>query len=205
VVATVIILLGRAEMSVWQWFGNSPSKYFIMAMGIHAATVYVPLYIGHGVTRRDFTVGGAVFFGTASVAFAGIVMVGYLLEWIVRAATGQFGPVGAIASVGDAAIVFARAVLIHLAFVCTGWLIGAAFYRYGTWIGILLIPVCAIPGFLSDFVLQTNPDGLDLRDILDLGTATGPAGFGISIVLTVVGAVAVRLLLRDVAIRKVTG
>jgi hypothetical protein len=204
IVATVIVLIGQADLSPWQWFSLSPSKYFIMAMGIHAAAVYLPLYIGHGITRRHFMAGSAIFFAGSSLAFGGIVLAGYLIELLMRTASEPTGPLGPVDSVGAALLVLARATIVHVAFVCTGWLIGGCFYRYGVWGGILLIPPCAIPGFGSDFVLRTDPNGAHLDDIVDLGAAIEPVGFGISLVLIAAGAQAVRILLRDVAVRKVT-
>jgi hypothetical protein len=209
VAATVIILIGHADLSLWHTWGTTPSKYFLMAMGIHAAAVYVPLYIGHGVTRRHFALGAATFFGATSVVFAGAILAGYLIELIMYGASGQFGGVNGsnpVDSVGGAFTVFARWVLIYAAFVCTGWLIGASFYRYGVWIGILLIPVGAVPGFVTDFAVGTGTyqSGDRLRDVVDLGAADLPVGFAIGAILLVIGLVGAFMLVRDVPIRKVT-
>jgi hypothetical protein len=204
IVATVIILIGDADMSVWHWFGTSPAKYFLMVLGIITASVYLPVYVGHGITRRQFAAGSAAFFGVASVAFGVVVLAGY------HAATGQFGPASGsypVTSFGDGLAVFARYAVIHAAFVCTGWLLGATFYRFGPWIGIVLIPVCVLPGFGVDFVLGTGTEqtGLHLYDIVELGAAYLPAGLLVGAALLALGAALAFAVVRDVPIRKVTG
>jgi hypothetical protein len=210
VVATVIILIGDADMSVWQWFGTSPAKYFLMVLGIITAAVYLPVYVGHGITRRQFASGCAAFFGLASVAFGGVVLAGYLLELIMHAATGQFGPSSGsypVASVGDGLWIFARYTVIHAAFVCTGWLLGATFYRFGPWIGIVLIPACVVPGFGADFVLGTGTEraGLHLNRIVELGSGYLPVGLLVGAVLLALGVGLAFVVVRDVPIHKVTG
>jgi hypothetical protein len=209
IVATVIILIGDADMSLWHWFGTSPAKYFLMVLAIITAAVYLPVYVGHGITRRQFAVGSAAFFGIVSVAFGGVVLTGYLVELAMHAATGQFGPANGaypVASVGDGLAVFVRHTVIHAAFVCTGWLFGATFYRYGPWIGILLTPLCAGPGFGTDFVLGMGTEQTGHRyDIVQLGAAYVPAGLLVGTLLLALGVAFAFAVVRDVPIRKVTG
>jgi hypothetical protein len=209
-IATVIILIGDADVSVWLWFGTSPSKYFLLVLGIITSSAYLPVYVGHGITRRQFALGCATFFGLTSLAFGGLVLAGYVVELIMHAASGQFGVDGdayPVASVGDGLAVFARSALIHAAFVCSGWLFGATFYRYGPWIGILLTPFCAVPGFGADFALGMGSDqtGRHLYDVVELGAAYLPTGLLVGALLLAVGVAGAFVVVRDVPIRKVTG
>jgi hypothetical protein len=138
------------------------------------------------------------------------VLTGYLVELIMHAASGQFGVDGdsyPVASVADGLAVVVRSALIHAAFVCSGWLFGATFYRYGPWIGILLTPLCAVPGFGTDFVLGmgTEQTGLHLYDLVELGAAYLPVGLLLGALLLAVGVAGAFVVVRDVPIRKVTG
>jgi hypothetical protein len=208
-IATVIIIFGDADASVWQWFGESPSKYFLLVLGIITTSVYLPVYVGHGITRRQFALGSGIFFGLTSVAFGGLTMAGYLIELIMHAASGEFGVDGdsyPVTTVGDGLAVFARSTLIQAAFACSGGLFGATFYRYGPWIGILLVPLCAVPGFGTDFVLGGDERmGRHLYDIVELGAAYLPASLLLGALLIALGVVFAFLVVRDVPIRKVTG
>jgi hypothetical protein len=210
VVATVIIGIGDADVSLWHWFGTSPAKYFLLVIGIITSAIYLAVFVGHGVTRRQFAAGCAVFFGLTSLAFGAIVLVGYLLEIALHAATGQFGASSAtypVNSVGDGLGVFLRYAVIYAAFACSGWLLGAVFYRFGPWLGILLVPVCALPGFGADFVLGmgTEVNGQHLYELIDLGAAYLPAGLLIAVALLALGVFFGYAVVRDAPIRKVTG
>jgi hypothetical protein len=208
VIATVIIAVGHSDASVWHWFATSPSKYFLMVIVIITTAVYLPVFIGHGVTRRQFALGAAAFFGGTVLAFAGIVLLGYVAEVIMYAATGQFGVRDygyPLRWAGDGFTVFAQAALTHAGFVCTGWLIGASFYRFGPWLGTLLIPPCALPGFGTDLAFGGARSAVRLTQMVDIAPAMWRAGFLIGLALVAAGVGAGYLLVRDVAVRKVSG
>lgn len=113
----------------------SPSKVFMLVLGILSVSSFLPFYVQHGVTRRDYFYGASV----SSVALTGGLMA---LAWLVTIIEQVIRPdmvnpsfLGPDASWLLTAFVFMLVILMYFA---GGWLIGAGFYRYGAG-GLLFI------------------------------------------------------------------
>jgi hypothetical protein len=166
------------------------------------------MFVGHGVTRRHFSVGIAATLGSAAVAFGAAVLIGHGLEYALHVTTGHFARPGepyVLASGADVGSTFAAYAVLYAAHIGSGWLIGAAFYRFGPWGGILLIPPFAAPALIVDFVLGTGTWGFNLDDLLNPGAAGSALAFGLSAVLVATAAAGAYLLVRELSVRKVSG
>ncbi len=71
VIITVIVTVGDTDVSIWATSGGSAPKYFLLAVGVMLTTAHLPVYVGNGVTRRDFAYGASLYI----LAVAGVYAV----------------------------------------------------------------------------------------------------------------------------------
>jgi hypothetical protein len=200
-------LIAEPTTFAWRWFVAAPPKYFLLVLAIITVAAYLPNFIAHGITRRHFAFGWATFFGTAAVAFGFVALVGHALEYLLYRVTGRFlGPMSYLVDTpGAAAGAFGTIVLQTLAWSCTGALIGAGFYRFGTWGGILFIPVGSVPGIITEAALNRDPWVVELTEAVGLRVSGWAVAGTVGPVLVVLGLAGLYRVLCDVPIRKVSG
>ncbi|APU16903.1 MULTISPECIES: hypothetical protein [Actinoalloteichus] len=185
------------------WSFSNPPRYFLFAIGIMLPTLFLPMFVTHGVTRRRFVADAGIFAVLISAAFAlmqwgGLVFEGFLLgtmsvdqevngahlftsrEQVLLAIT-EFGVLG----------------LVHL---LAGAVIGAGFYRFGWLRGLFLIPVALVPAVVTEFAMAT---GWVSRAVaaLDLSRLSVAVGTPIVVLSVLAAAAGCHLLLRDIPIR----
>ncbi|MFS8631158.1 MAG: hypothetical protein LOD92_08405 [Bacillales bacterium] len=117
----------------------SPSKVFMLVLGILSVSSFLPFYVQHGVTRRDYFYGASF---SSTVLTAGLMAIAWLvtiIEQVIRPDMINPSFLGPDASWLLTAFIFT---LVILAYFAGGWLIGAGFYRYGA--GGLLFILLAI-------------------------------------------------------------
>lgn len=211
VVAVILIAIvaagGRPDVSVWSTSGASAPKYFLFAIGA-MQVAQLPVYIGHGVTRREFARGALLYLGVVAVFYGTLMALGYLVERPIYVAKGLIYGLEIpypVSSVADGLTVLAEESLVGLAYLLVGWLIGTLFYLRGAWIGLLLIPVAALPLVAVEMVLDSLWMGFGLNKGFDIEPP--PLGVGLLVALA---AVAVTwtvnyVLVRDVPVKKVSG
>ncbi|HZM78535.1 MAG TPA: hypothetical protein VFC19_22645 [Candidatus Limnocylindrales bacterium] len=130
--------------SAWALAANVAPGWFVFVIGIILASVYLPVGIAHGITRRDFAIGAGLFAVATSVLFELMKIAGQLLEAL---AYNMFGIMEEIAepypwpTAGGAL----TEVLGYLGFMCSGWLSALIFYRMRIWWALLVAPFAAIP------------------------------------------------------------
>jgi hypothetical protein len=73
---------GEIDSSVWT--GASVFfQYLMLAVGVTVAYSHMPVYLGHGITRRDFTTGALVVLGGLAVGAAVATTLGFGVEHLV--------------------------------------------------------------------------------------------------------------------------
>ncbi|GAB7050577.1 hypothetical protein [Catenuloplanes indicus] len=183
-VGTLIAVHGSLTESVWHLGAASTVKWFVGPVAILLIPVLLRHYVALGVTRRQF-LGGALLFGVGSAgAFALLFLAGLGVERFVYGAAGLMdGLTDAypVDSVGTAFAVLIRAFLIYLAHFCSGWLIGAGFYRFGPFAGLLLIAPSMIPALGSELLFGTEWSPIGAATVAGLRLP-----FAVSALLTVV-------------------
>lgn len=204
VVATLIGIDGGLTTSAWNIGAASTTKWFIGSLGFVLLPGHLRFYVAHGVTRRQF-LGGSLILGLATAAgFALLILAGFGVERLVYGAAGLMDGLTEpypVDSAGTAIAVLVRAFLIYAAYICSGWLVAAAFYRYGTYGGMALIIPSAIPAVGAEVAFGSEWSAV--------GRVVNIAGqelsFGVSALLTLVlvvaGCTVVYRLGRSVAIR----
>jgi hypothetical protein len=137
-----ILETGRA--SAWSLAIDVAPSWFMLAMGIVAAVMHLPIAIAHGITRRDFCIGAAVFAIATAVIFQVMKIVGLLLEAWAYQARGLMERLAEPypwPTVGSTLTDMGRG----LAFMLGGWLVALVFYRLRFWWALLVSPIATIP------------------------------------------------------------
>ena len=117
-------------------------RWFIGGTGVYLAAVYLPLYIAHGLTRRDVARSTAMFMVLYAVLTGALIAVGFLLEGVVYDLAGWTRSLdgGHLFDAPDAfLLVTLEHALVFLVWLGGGALLGAAFYRNGA-LGLAMIP-----------------------------------------------------------------
>lgn len=206
-VALVVIgiaVLGTVTGSVWD-YANSVTTWFSLGFTSWLTYTYLPVYLAHGITRREYIrlVLGFVLLLTAQLAVLNTVA--YLAEAGVFALADwpqEFAPQRQFSSVGELPTLLLTQLLAICAHSALGAVLGAAFYRENG-VGLLLI----LPG-LAAMALVNSSTGVWTRTFsgdLDWLMPSSPAA-GALICLALIGLefAAVWLLLRRAPARPVS-
>ena len=113
----------------------SPSKVFMLVVGIISVSSFLPFFVQHGVTRRDYFYGAAISSVVVSAGLMSVAWIVTMIEGLIKSDLVNHSFLGSDASWLLTAVVFT---LVIFAYFAGGWLIGAGFYRYGAG-GILYI------------------------------------------------------------------
>ena len=183
---------------LWTLVAGSAVKYWLLVIGIMLSVMNLRTFVANGITRRDFITGAALFGIVVAVELAFIVLLGHIAESVAMGTVAGsdrshgYVPLTAGAAIGE----FGRNVPAVLAFGVSGWLIGAAYYRFNPFIGTALLAPALVPAGLTVWMLSVG----DIAPISDAPLPYWPA-LGIVLAAVVVGYLAVRRILGDAAIR----
>lgn len=201
------LMLGDLDVSIWAASGAAAPKYFMLALGTLLAAA-LPIYVGNGITRRDFALGATAYLLMIAAGYGTLMALGYAVERPIYAANGLLSRLSEpypVQSFGDGLAVWVEDLLVGVVYLCAGWLIGATFYRLGVWWGLAVIPAAAVP----IAVVETAFDSLWLGYGINNGLATEPPVLAVGVLLGLAAAAvawtAAYALVRAVPIRKVSG
>lgn len=150
-------LWGDADASAWHWAASTP-KGLLLILGAALATVDLPRWVAHGITRRAFALAaGAV---TAALAVAGGVLItaGYAVEAALHGAGSPPALDGAhlFATTAQWHLILGEYTLLYAAWAVSGWLAGAGYYRWGWRGGTLFIVPAALPLVVAEALARSN-------------------------------------------------
>jgi hypothetical protein len=129
----LLVSLADVRFSAWSTITIPAAKYWMLVVGILLTAGYLRAFVAHGITRRHFIAGAALFGGGVTVAFAVITLLGLGVERTVFDAAGWLPRLNQpypVSSIGDAAAHLGRTIPIYLGHLVAGWLISSNFYRY---------------------------------------------------------------------------
>jgi hypothetical protein len=176
-VGAVIEIAGALTQSVWEQAAEVP-RWYGLFFGIALVREFLPLYVAHGQTRRQF--GGHA--GITATLFApylsALIVVGYLLETGVYRLAGlpqALHRVHMFAAPTQVPLVFAEYALEALTWIAAGTFIGAAIYRWGVG-GALTIPVGIAMVLSAESVIGSELQLLFIWDSAGLDWAGGGLG-----------------------------
>ncbi|MGW5484962.1 hypothetical protein ACWEU6_02490 [Streptosporangium sandarakinum] len=203
-VAAGVAVFGTLAESAWEK-GVQLARWYALFVGVALVREYLPMYLAHGVTRRQFGAQAAVTATLFAPFLAALVAVGYLLE------AGVYGLAG-LPQTLDRAHLFAEPTHVPLVFaeylieigawIVAGSFTGAAFYRWNGG-GLLALPVGVGLVVLAESAIGTELRlpfvsrlalGLDVPQSPVVTAGLGLAAFLIGLALT-------WLVVRDVPLR----
>jgi hypothetical protein len=172
-------------------------------MAISLVATHLPVVILHGVTRRAAIRAVLVSVVLISMAWAAFMVCGHVVERFVY---GRLGWPDVMQTPHlfrngyDVLPMFAEYTLIFLAYLLSGALISAFYYRFGWFRGTLLIPAGLLPAVAIEGLLFTGWYGAGLQEGLSLSRPATPLLVLAAIVVLWLTALVLHLVLRDVPI-----
>ncbi|MEU8226674.1 hypothetical protein [Kribbella sp. NPDC048915] len=159
------LLVDGVSSSAWDYGTQSP-KYFSMALGVTVAPACFALLVTQGITRRMFSVAAGIYLIGAAAASALLWVLMYQGERLLYSAAGwpdKLTNNHLFTDTTQAGLIFAEFFLLILSHEVAGWLVGIAFLRFGSWRGIMMLPLALLPAVAAEFLLvaQWLADGLD--------------------------------------------
>lgn len=212
VVPIVAMLLGllvdrlgdTLDHSVWEYAGQ-PARWMLFVIGIVITPMVLPVYVANGVTRRTVTAAAGTAGGLLSLAIAGYLAIGLLVERAIFDATGRqhtFADSHLFTTPGQVHLVVLQYTLVGAAYLAGGWLIGSGYYRFGGWTGTAILPLAVLPMVAMDLALGTGqlpvPVLREVRGDADLPVV---GAIGLAAAVLVAAAVAIRALTRTVPLQ----
>lgn len=150
-VATILTIVSRTtniEVSGVA-FSHHGLLWFPFSVAIMVTTMYLPVHVTNGLTRRSFTkaaLASGLIIGVANAVFT---MIALLVERMIYSRLGWFHG----HNDGDGIDLFENGALAYgvgllLIFVggmLSGLLVGTAYYRLGGWWGTIMLPLTLLP------------------------------------------------------------
>ncbi|WP_214103738.1 hypothetical protein [Acrocarpospora catenulata] len=191
-----IAVFGQVSGSVWDP-ASQLARFYALFTGVALAREYLPMYIAHGQTRRQFGAQAAVTITLFAPFLSVLITLGYLLENVLHGVAGW--PQGIsrdhlFGSTSEIGLIFAEYAIEFLVWTVAGALMGAGFYRWEGG-GVVTIPVGIAMVLVSSgalgtdlripflFLTMLNRLRLDLQESLPLGLAVGLGTFAVGLAL----------------------
>ncbi|GAB2625008.1 hypothetical protein Aab01nite_18960 [Paractinoplanes abujensis] len=195
-VVAAILTVNPPGFSFWLVVVGSAAKYWPLVTGILMMSTYFRQIVTNGVTRHEFLRGFAVFALGIVVLLPALVVIGHGVESTVLGLLDQRGDSYPVFRFGEAANEYLHVLPGTAAYLASGTVISAGFYRFRPLIGLLLI----LPGSLP--IMASG--GLLTIDEFGVLTQRGSLAVALTVVLAVTAAagIAAHRLMRDVAIRR---
>ncbi|MBB2914523.1 hypothetical protein FHS43_005835 [Streptosporangium becharense] len=201
-VAVGVAVFGTLTESAWEKAVQLP-RWYALFVGVALVREFLPMYIAHGQTRRQFGVHAAVTVALFAPFLSALITVGYLLEAALYGLASRpqaLGQAHLFTEPTQLPLVFAEYLTEFLAWIVAGTFAGAGFYRWRHG-GLITIPVGIALVLLAAGASGTQLRfpfairlGLDLPGSLPL---TLGAGLGVSLL----GLALTWLVIRDMPLR----
>ncbi|MGW0515874.1 hypothetical protein [Crossiella sp. NPDC003009] len=203
-VLTAIAVFGTVTESVWD---NAVQVTMWFAFGFTAWMTYkyLPVYVAHGITRREYAARVLGFVGVLAVLMAVLTAIGYLAEAGVYALADWPHSLAAerhFRSATEVPLVLLVQLLNFGAVSAIGALLAAATYRNHL-LGVLLLPVAAVAVGAANVLTGTGA-GVFLGKFVQLGPGSLAVGAPVCLALIALVLAGTWLLLRGADIRPVT-
>lgn len=203
-IAAVVAVFGDLNTSAWEPASQLPRWYALFA-GVALIREFLPMYIAHGQTRREFGLQAAVTTVLFAPFLSTLVVLGYLMEtgiYHLADLPQRIGRPHLFTEPTQVHLVFAEYLVEFLAWLIAGTLIGAAYYRWEA-NGL----VFTIPLGIGIVVLAKATVGTDLplpviENRLSLDLSGQPVLSAVIGVATLLGALALTWsIIRDLPLR----
>lgn len=196
---------GEVDGSVWNGTA-SLFQYAMLGGGVMVGAGYLPVYLSHGVTRRDFTTGALVAVTGLAAGAAVATTVGFGIEHLVFQVADwphvlrNEHEMNIYDRPDQYGLIVVELFGLYLTHVIAGLVIIAGLFRLGWLWGLPAILAGTAIAVGAEMALASGFAGVALNDWL--GLTPPPVGVGIAIVaaLAVAGAVLTRALIAGMTI-----
>ncbi|MEU8814096.1 hypothetical protein [Actinoplanes sp. NPDC048796] len=201
VIGLVVIdqAVGPNRFSFWIVMAGAAIKYWPLVAGILVISLHLKLFVANGITRGEFLGGLAMFAVALTALFAALVTVGHAIESTLLGALDLRGATYPVFTLDGALAEFGHLLPGSMAYMVTGMLVTAGFYRWNPWIGVPLIIPGAIPLAVADNLVRFDQFGETPHRL-----PYGPA-LVITLTVLVAGFLVVYGVMRDTPIRRTSG
>ena len=206
VLGVVLVAIGNGVLadhlteSVWEFPGVVWIRYPLFGVGAAFGATTLSMYVANGITRRDYLGGIAKYSAFVCVLVAIVGVIGYGLERGVYVVGGWDADLDSLSP----ARLFATYVLLYVAYLVNGTLIGASFARWKQRTAAWMITPLLFPLAAAEVLLGTWWGGLSNDAANDPWLPFG-AAVPLTVLAIAAGAWLAFLLLRDVPIKPKKG
>ncbi|MBG0832420.1 hypothetical protein HS041_32460 [Planomonospora sp. ID67723] len=198
-----IAVYGTLTKSVWEGATQLP-RWFALFVGVALIRDFLPLYIAHGQTRRQFGAQAAVTVALYAPFLSALLVLGYLLEALLYHLAGwpqELSSAHLFGSPTQVPLVFAEYLVEFLAWIVAGAFMAAAFYRWRGG-GLLSLPIGVGLIFLGEAAVGAEFRLPFVRLGLDAGSAPGvPVTLAAGLGCFLLGLAMTWSIIRDVPLR----
>lgn len=193
VLVGLVAYFGEIRTSGWEKATQLP-RWYAGAIGVYMTALYLPVYIAHGRTRKEFLKQAPLAIVVTTTVLALLMTIGFGIEYVAYRIAGwpqTLSSTHLFESPTEFGLVFLEFWLAFAVWMVAGTFLGASFYR-NPGLGFLLLPVALLTVTLVEGSLGGNatvsalPPLLTLFDIIPqsgtvdraLATAAGCAAVG---------------------------
>ncbi|MBU2662110.1 hypothetical protein KOI35_01185 [Actinoplanes bogorensis] len=194
-----ILTVNPIPFSFWLVIVGAMAKYWPLVAGIMLITMHFRFFVTNGFTRLEFLRGLAVFSAGVVLVAPAVVVLGHAVESTVLALLDQQGDGYPVFRFGDAAAEYLHVFPASVAYMASGVLIAAGFYRFRPLIAVPLIVPGAIPVAVADGLIRIDERGT-LTQNLPMAVA-----LTLTAAATVAAVIATHRVMRDVAVKRTAG
>jgi hypothetical protein len=153
-----IAIWGEIDRSVWEEAGGIV-RFFAAGVVGWLVYRYLPVYVAHGVTRREFMKKLTVFTVVLSALLGALAALGFALERLVFSVADwpqELTDEHVFDSATELPTILLAFWLAFLVWTAVGAIIGAAIYRQDDGWGLLALPVCLVLLIPAGFATGTT-------------------------------------------------
>jgi hypothetical protein len=203
VITVIIAVSGNLTQSAWEQ-GIQLIRWYALFVGVTLVREFLPMYIAHGQTRRQFGAQAAVTIALFAPFLSVLLVAGYLLEAVLYNLAGWpqvLGRPHLFTEPTQVPLVFVEYLVDSLTWIVAGAFMGSAFYRWRGG-GLLTIPIG-----IGLIVLASSAVGTEMRlpffrDSLSLDLPSSPAtALGVALGIFLLGLALTWSIIRDVPLR----
>lgn len=165
----MIAFFGEIRTSGWEKATQLP-RWYAGAIGIYMTALYLPVYIAHGRTRREFIRQAPGAMAVTTTVLAALMTAGFAIEYVAYRVAGwpqTLSSTHLFESPNEFGLVFLEFWLAFVVWMVAGTFLGAAFYR-SPGLGFLMLPVALLLVALVEGSLGGNATVSALPPLLDL-------------------------------------
>jgi hypothetical protein len=165
----VVALFTDIRTSGWEKATQLP-RWYAGAIGVYMTALYLPVYIAHGRTRREFLKQSPAAILVTTTVLALLMAIGFGIEYLAYRVAGwpqALSSTHLFDSPTDFGPIFLQHWLAFLVWMVAGTFLGAGFYR-NPGLGFLMLPVALLAVTLIESSLGGNATVSALPPLLTL-------------------------------------